>query len=203
MNNPYSAPGAELSEPGLNDETYDPQVFALKGRIGRLRYIGYSWGLMFLCMMVCGTIFAVLMPTLMRGDGGKPGSGIVLATALLVYSPVIAVSLIMAIRRLNDLDNSGWLSLLTLVPLINFFFGLYLLFAPGTTGRNKYGPMPSKNPSWIWIVLIIPVFIAIIGILAAIAIPSYRQYVNKAKAAAQLQQTIQEQQSRQEQQSSQ
>jgi uncharacterized membrane protein YhaH (DUF805 family) len=202
MNNPYSAPDAELSDPGFNDETYDPKVFALKGRIGRLRYIGYSWGLMFLSMMVCGIIFAVLMPTIMRSDGGKAGST-GFAVALLVYSPVIAVSLIMAIRRLNDLDNSGWLSVLTLIPLINFFFGLYLLFAPGTTGRNKYGPMPSKNPSGMWLVLVIPVFIAVIGILAAIAIPAYQQYVNKAKAAAQLQQTIKEQQARQEQQSTQ
>jgi uncharacterized membrane protein YhaH (DUF805 family) len=201
MNNPYSAPDAELSDPGFGNETYEPQVFALKGRIGRLRYLGYTWGLLFLCMIVCGILAAVLIPTFARGNGGKPGGAAFAIVMLLVYAPMIAVSVIMAIRRLNDLDNSGWLSLLTLVPLVNFFFGLYLLFAPGTTGRNKYGPMPGKNSALLWIAVILPFFG--IGILAAVAIPAYQQYVNKAKAAAQIQQTIQEQQARQEQQSSQ
>lgn len=167
-----------LSEPGYDDETYEPQIFSLKGRIGRLRYMGYTWLLMIICGFAIGFIAAVAVPAL--AGSGKPGAGFAIFMIVL-YGPVIAVSLIMAMRRLHDLNNSGWLSLLSLVPFVNIFFGLYLLFAPGTNGRNSYGPMPSKNPSWLWAAIFLP-FIAF-GILAAIAIPQYQKYVQRAKAA--------------------
>jgi uncharacterized membrane protein YhaH (DUF805 family) len=38
------------------------------------------------------------------------------------------------IRRLHDINQSGWLSLLIFVPLINFLFVLALVFWPG---KNK------------------------------------------------------------------
>ena len=41
MSNPYSMPQSELREPASN-ETYQPKFFALSGRIGRVRYLGYS-----------------------------------------------------------------------------------------------------------------------------------------------------------------
>ena len=41
-----------------------------------------------------------------------------------------------------DIDKSGYWGLLVLVPVVNFFFLLYLLFAKGTEGWNKYGNDP-------------------------------------------------------------
>jgi len=201
MNNPYSAPDASLSVPGFEDKTYEPKIFSLNGRIGRLRYIGYSWALIFLCAIVCGILAAALIPTFTRGNGGRPGGAAFAIVMLLVYSPVIAVSVIMAIHRLNDLDNSGWLSLLSLVPFVNFFFGLYLLSAPATNGRNKYGPMPSKNSPLLWVAIFVPLIACCL--LIATSMTAYQQNVNKAKAAAHIQQTIQDAQARQEQESSQ
>jgi hypothetical protein len=41
MSNPYAAPDAVLSDVA-EDETYEPQIFSVNGRIGRLRYLAYS-----------------------------------------------------------------------------------------------------------------------------------------------------------------
>ena len=46
------------------------------------------------------------------------------------------------VRRCHDIDKSGYWGLLVLVPVVNFFFLLYLLFAKGTEGWNKYGNDP-------------------------------------------------------------
>jgi uncharacterized membrane protein YhaH (DUF805 family) len=49
-----------------------------------------------------------------------------------------------AVRRLHDINQSGWWSLVALIPVVNFFFVLYLLFVEGT-GKNKFGPSPKQN----------------------------------------------------------
>lgn len=49
---------------------------------------------------------------------------------------------IQVIKRLHDVNLSGWFALLILIPSINFIFFLYLLFAGGTIGMNKYGYDP-------------------------------------------------------------
>lgn len=48
----------------------------------------------------------------------------------------------LTVRRLHDLNKSGWFYLLTLVPLVNIFIPFYLLLFPGYTGENIYGPQP-------------------------------------------------------------
>lgn len=48
-------------------------------------------------------------------------------------------SFIFSIRRLHDLNLSGWFSLLLLIPILNFLFFFYLLYRKGDEGMNKYG----------------------------------------------------------------
>ncbi|MBV8634011.1 MAG: DUF805 domain-containing protein, partial [Burkholderiaceae bacterium] len=149
----------------------------------------------FVIMFFFGILAAVMIPGM--GHGNSAGAGLVF---LLLGVLVVATSFIYTRRRLHDLDQTGWLSLLLFVPLIGFFFSLYLLFAPGTDGSNSYGPAPAKQSGGIiWVIIAIPVFIALIGILAAIAIPAYQGYVNKARAAKLEQQQQQLQQPQQQQ----
>lgn len=54
-------------------------------------------------------------------------------------------SLAIAARRLHDLDTSGWWLLLSLVPVVNIGFGIYILFMKGTQGPNKYGADPLQQ----------------------------------------------------------
>ncbi len=61
-----------------------------------------------------------------------------------IWLAVVVSDAMLSIRRLHDLDKSGYLYLLTLIPGVNSVFGIYLLVAPGTPGDNQYGPDPLR-----------------------------------------------------------
>ena len=58
--------------------------------------------------------------------------------ALATLVPNIAVS----VRRLHDVGKSGWMILIAIIPIIGWFYLLFLYLQPGTTGPNAYGPDP-------------------------------------------------------------
>ncbi|GEO83573.1 MULTISPECIES: DUF805 domain-containing protein [Alphaproteobacteria] len=57
--------------------------------------------------------------------------------ALLV--PQLAVG----VRRLHDIDRSGWWLLLALVPVIGWIVLLYFNIQPSQPGDNRFGPQPT------------------------------------------------------------
>jgi uncharacterized membrane protein YhaH (DUF805 family) len=66
-------------------------------------------------------------------------------------SPVLATianlafflpSLSVFVRRLHDVDRSGWWFLLALIPLIGWVILLVWLVSSGTRGANRFGPNP-------------------------------------------------------------
>ena len=123
--------------------------------------------------------------------GGLQGLAVSLVMLVRIYVPVFGTSLIITKRRLNDLNHSGWWSLLLFVPFVNIIVGLYLTFGSGTDGPNDYGLPPAKNSPLLLIGgLLLP--IVFIGILAAVALPAYQKYLMRAEAAK-LQQQIQQQ----------
>jgi type II secretory pathway pseudopilin PulG len=83
-------------------------------------------------------------------------------------------------------ESLRWLYALTV--LVSFVFGLVLLFTPGTQGDNRFGSLPPPNSGWVvfgaWSFLIVPFFG---GILAAIAIPAYRDYIARAQTSEAIQ----------------
>ena len=58
--------------------------------------------------------------------------------ALATLLPSLGVS----IRRLHDLDKSGWWLLLAFLPLIGSLILLYWLIQRGTGRDNRFGPDP-------------------------------------------------------------
>lgn len=57
-----------------------------------------------------------------------------------IFVPLIALmlpSIAVTVRRLHDLDKSGWFYLLNLVPLGSFYM-FYLCLQKGTAGANRY-----------------------------------------------------------------
>jgi uncharacterized membrane protein YhaH (DUF805 family) len=57
---------------------------------------------------------------------------------LIILWPGIAI----LIKRSHDRDRSGWFILLFLVPLLNLWPLIELLFLRGTIGSNRFGPDP-------------------------------------------------------------
>ena len=64
----------------------------------------------------------------------------ILAFALTFIAALSCLSLY--VRRLHDLDHGSLMVLLAFIPLISFFFAVYLMFFRGTIGPNSYGPDP-------------------------------------------------------------
>lgn len=58
---------------------------------------------------------------------------------LLLALSTMWIGLAAYVKRWHDLNRSGMMTLLMLIPLFNILVLLYLGFAPGTSGTNKYG----------------------------------------------------------------
>jgi uncharacterized membrane protein YhaH (DUF805 family) len=58
---------------------------------------------------------------------------------LAMFCPYLAVG----IRRLHDINKSGWFILVSLIPLIGSIWLIILLFTDGNTESNQYGE-PTK-----------------------------------------------------------
>ena len=58
--------------------------------------------------------------------------------SLAVLIPTLAVT----VRRLHDIDRSGWWILINLIPLVGAIVLLVFSLLPGTPGSNRFGPDP-------------------------------------------------------------
>ena len=62
-----------------------------------------------------------------------------------IYSLGLLIpSIAAAVRRLHDLDKSGWFLLLAFIPLVNIWL-IVLLASEGTRGPNQYGADPKNQ----------------------------------------------------------
>lgn len=176
--NPYQAPIANL-ELALQEEYSEVKFFSTKGRLGRIRYLTFSMGYMLIFYLFIFVLAAILGAAGMTGMMENPMVALVLMG--ISYALIIGFGITLSIRRAHDFNKSGWWSLLSLVPLVNLLF----LFVPGTDGENAYGKKTPPNRGGVVAVVVgFFVVIAIIGILAAIAIPAYNDYVNRAAESA-------------------
>jgi uncharacterized membrane protein YhaH (DUF805 family) len=67
-------------------------------------------------------------------DGRIPeGAGLAGVIITFIFHTIVVV------RRLHDLDRSGWQIWLFLVPIYNIYLGALLLFKKGTEGNNRFG----------------------------------------------------------------
>ncbi len=105
------------------------KLFNAEGRVGRRDWIIWIVGI--------AIIFSILAWIL--GDRASWVQGL-----LAIIAGIAGI--FMGIKRLHDLDKSGWLYLIGLIPIVNFFFAIYLIAFKGTEGDNKYGAPESGSP---------------------------------------------------------
>jgi uncharacterized membrane protein YhaH (DUF805 family) len=87
-----------------------------------------SFILGFVLEKVTGSSFLAMFPTL--------------AFSLALLIPHFSVS----VRRLHDVDKSGWFLLLSIIPFVGFYI-LYLFCIEGNSNANKWGSPRSVNSS--------------------------------------------------------
>ena len=74
------------------------------------------------------------------------------------------------------------------MPYLNVLVLLFLVFMPGTDGFNDYG-VPARPPTTRVkvLALLVPIgLVVLIGILAAIALPAYQNYIDRADHVEQM-----------------
>jgi uncharacterized membrane protein YhaH (DUF805 family) len=90
-------------------------------------------------MLVNYVILLALMIPFQAGGGQNMVLGLVFFVyALAILVPTIAVF----VRRLHDLDKSGWWYLINFVPFVGGIILLIICIPEGTQGANQYGPDP-------------------------------------------------------------
>ncbi|HCY45877.1 MAG TPA: DUF805 domain-containing protein [Flavobacteriales bacterium] len=72
--------------------------------------------------------------------GNHGDSAIYMIYVLATLIPSLAV----IVRRLHDVDKSGWMFLIPLIPLVGNIWLLVLLVTDSKPGENKWGPNPKK-----------------------------------------------------------
>lgn len=160
---------------GFNNRRF----FDWHGRLSRVQFLAYSTFNALIALMLVALLFVMI--------GGFQGmvnaSSEQLPMSLLGASSVgVAVLLYLQLavskRRFNDLNKTGWLALLMLVPGVNILVYLYLLAVEGTTGANYYGlpARPATQLKTVLMVLIPLLVISLIGLLTQVVVPSYQSY---------------------------
>ncbi|WP_151826513.1 DUF805 domain-containing protein [Acinetobacter oleivorans] len=148
--------------------------FSIHGRFNRMSYLG-GYGLIYLVTLLGYFILASfhgsfqLSSNLFNFEFYSSLSG---ASALVVWAFslfLIYLNIVLVVRRLHDLNKSGWMGLLLFIPVVQFFFMIYLLLASGTAGPNEYGPVRpatfiEKLMAWLILVAILVSLISTAGI---------------------------------------
>jgi uncharacterized membrane protein YhaH (DUF805 family) len=67
-------------------------------------------------------------------------SGVSGILVLILFIPALSVS----VRRLHDINKSGWFVLISAIPFIGWIILAVMLIDKGTLGKNKFGKYPLK-----------------------------------------------------------
>ncbi|WP_409432573.1 DUF805 domain-containing protein [Litorimonas sp. RW-G-Af-16] len=54
-------------------------------------------------------------------------------------------SIAVGVRKLHDIDKSGWWLLIAFIPLLGALYLIYLFVQRGTVGPNRFGPDPLND----------------------------------------------------------
>ncbi|MEJ0010684.1 MAG: DUF805 domain-containing protein [Alphaproteobacteria bacterium] len=86
---------------------------------------------------LCG-IFASIADHILVGKGMGPVYTVVM---LGLFLPSLSVE----VRRLHDLDKSGWWWWIVLIPIVGIIVLIVWYCTKGTGGDNRFGPDPLAN----------------------------------------------------------
>lgn len=151
--NLYSPPKADVSDlVGAAGGYQDINLFSAKGRLSRLQFLSYGFAINLAGGFAIGIVSAILafiFPPL------------ALVATGIGYVALIVVQVMLLIQRSHDMNWSGWMSLLAIIPLV----GLIWVFKPGTQGANDYGLPPPPNSTFVKVMFWIAVGLFALGMI--------------------------------------
>ncbi len=108
----------------------------LTGRASRAEFWWWILAIVIL-MLALGLIDGATVSPFLGFDAFAENAGqpLSLLASLVLLLPAVAVS----IRRLHDIDRTGWWLLLGLVPIVGFLVLLYFYVQKGDVGPNRFG----------------------------------------------------------------
>jgi uncharacterized membrane protein YhaH (DUF805 family) len=99
---------------------------------GRARRAEFWWYI--LVYIIIAVILGIIQSVLHLGS---------ILTGLLSLA-LLLPNLGVAVRRLHDINRSGWWILIALVPIVGAILLIYWYAQPGTSGANPFGPDPKS-----------------------------------------------------------
>ncbi|MGY5351811.1 DUF805 domain-containing protein [Wenyingzhuangia sp. IMCC45533] len=90
-------------------------------------------------------LFNLIISWSLQGIGFATGISAIVYLASIYGLVVFLPSLAVAVRRLHDVNKSGWFLLVSLIPLVGIIWLIVVLATEGDKGTNQYGADP-KNP---------------------------------------------------------
>lgn len=168
----------------MNQKTTDTRkIYEADGRFGRATYIAWNF-IIFLISFVClllligvywQDIYAVFSLDTYDNDDAiimiNKAIEPINAFASLINFVYLYFMFVFSIKRLHDLNRSGWMSLLNMIPLVNLFFAIWLSAAIGTEGRNQFG-YPRPTEKWEYFLAWFSIFFMILFGIAFIILIS-------------------------------
>lgn len=139
-------------------EWYKNNIFTYKGRLNRWKYFKYC-----LLNMGLATVVSIIINIIVLLVKSPYVILIAFTLRVLVSLPISIGGWMLAVRRIHDLNFTGWLLLLPSLScgilycwgiilqsiglivvggILGILFALVLLFCPGTKGPNQYGEDP-------------------------------------------------------------
>ena len=113
------------------------KFFTFAGRAPRSEY--WFFYLFFVLCAIAGAVLDAVIGTATYDEAGEYDGGILVVVAVLgLFIPQLSVS----IRRLHDIDRSGWWWWISLIPIVGGLVLLVWACMRGTEGNNRFGPNP-------------------------------------------------------------
>ena len=119
------------------------RIFNSEGRINRMQYLKYRIALFGIGVGMI--IIIAIISNLVRLINDFAGSVVAAILLLAMAFPIFLGDLLLGIRRCHDLNRTGWLFAIMLIPYVNILLTLYLLCWRGTDGANDYGEDPALD----------------------------------------------------------
>ena len=139
--NLYAAPTASLDRPADCEGYGELKVWSFRGRIGRLRYLAWASAASFVAWPIIWLVSVLLL------QSGDETRSLLIFILVVCYMGFLTINILWLIQRLHDFNLTGWVSFLSIIPLVPLLF----MLIPGSNCRNDFGKPPPPNSSGVTI----------------------------------------------------